>query len=374
MKRLQMKGMGRATSGCHGEKSQMMAGQTLDSQCARRCGATRRGAVRGFTLVQILVVLAILATLAAIVMSVFGRGRVTAQRAQCDMRLKAVAVALDAFRQENGSYPAELSELTDRKYLDSPDFLYCPRDEDEGSEGSGYEEFYVPRAPRNEPEQPGRPALPDVKTLPILVCPLHEEDEGRGLQAFAGTYTRQFATRPAILAAANATTIKSPGKDEVAGRSGMELRGGDLIKTAGGGSATIRFADHSTAELKGGSELTVLQSFLMGQTSGSLYTMLRQHIGNVVYIHEGTSKFDVSTPTATAGALGTKFEIRVPTRALSDQGQGEYWICTQGQISCTSIEGTYVMPNDQWVEPKKAKKGKKDKKDDKDDKDKDDDD
>ncbi|MDF2439287.1 MAG: ral secretion pathway protein, partial [Abditibacteriota bacterium] len=284
---------------------------------------TARAMRSGFTLVQLLVALAIITVLASVLMSVFGRGRVAAQRAQCDMRLKAVAVALDAFRQENGTYPEALNELTARKYLDSSEFLFCPLDENEGAKstaGLGYEEFYVPRAPRNEPEQPGQLPLPDVKSQPILVCPLHEED-GHGLQAFAGTYTRQFATRPAILEGANATTVKSPGKNEVPGRAGMELHGGDLIKTAGSGSAKIRFADHSTAELKGGSRLTVLQSFLMGQTSGSLYTMLRQHLGTVVYIHEGTSKFDVSTPTATAGALGTRFEIRVPESAVAETGE-----------------------------------------------------
>src|SRR5690606_10755575 len=105
-------------------------------------------------------------------------------------------------------------------------------------------------------------------------------------------------------------TIERPGKNPIAARAGMTLRGGDIIRTSNGGSASVLFADGSISDLRGDSEITLLQSFLAGQSHAPLYTLIRQQAGDVAYrIHHG-SKFDVTTPTATAGALGTAFEIK----------------------------------------------------------------
>src|SRR6476661_1596422 len=78
---------------------------------------TKRTSSRGFTLLQIVVVLCIIAILSSILLGVVGRGRSAARRAECDAHLKEIAMALDTYRQENGQYPAQLSELVTKKYL-----------------------------------------------------------------------------------------------------------------------------------------------------------------------------------------------------------------------------------------------------------------
>jgi type II secretory pathway pseudopilin PulG len=253
---------------------------------------------RGFTLLQLTTVMAVIAILATILLGAFGHSHEMAVRAQCDTRIKAITMALDAFRQENGHYPDTLQELVDKKYLTDASMLRCPGDP--RPDGS-YNDFYIARANRDSDE------------LPILVCPLCEGDGHIGVQAFKGRYTKQFATRPASLTQASGVTVERPGKDPIAGKAGMLLRGGDSILTASGGSALLTFADGSESQLGGSSEITVLQSFVAGHTHAPLYTLIRQKAGDIVYrVHHG-SKFDVSTPTATAGALGTEFEIRMDT-------------------------------------------------------------
>lgn len=253
--------------------------------------------LQAFTLVEILIVIALIAIVAALGIGYTGSARAQARHVQCDSKLKAVALALDAFRQENQRYPAQLSQLVTRKYLQRPAALRCPSDRRaEGSYASGY----VLRAPREAT------AMGEV---PLVLCPLHEAERG-GAQVYNARYTRQFATSPAVLSAANATFITHPdGSEELQATQGMELHGGDRIRTQGG--ALITFVDGTTCDLKPGSDLTVLQSFMEGSGSAPLYSLVRQNLGEIWYrVHHG-SKFDVATATATAGARGTEFWIKV---------------------------------------------------------------
>jgi len=283
---------------------------------------------RGFTLVEILIVMGVIAVLGAIMVGVL-RGRSEgARRSQCDMKVKAIALALDAFRQETGRYPQKLSGLRDKKYLDADDALRCPSDR--RTNGS-YEEYYVPRAPRDSSE------------LPVLVCPFHEAGN-HGQQAFVGRYTSQLATSPATLVSMRRAWIEHPdGKGEISAIAGMELRGGDRIRTDADGEAIIRFVDGSTATVGRNSNITVLQSFLDGQQSAPLYTLVRQTLGNVTYrIHTG-SKFDVVTPTATAGARGTEFDISVDS-----QGNTKFTL-KSGKAVLTTVKRTAWAPLGQPV-------------------------
>jgi type II secretory pathway pseudopilin PulG len=251
---------------------------------------------RGLSLVQLVVVLGVISMLATLLFNVFSDGRASARRAQCDAKLKTIALALDAHRQEMGLFPASLQVLRTKHFLHDEDDLHCPAD----VRGNGsYNDFYVIRAAR------------DDSNLPTVVCPFHENINGQGTQAFKGNYTKQFMTRPAELRQASGATIERPGEAPVAAIPGTTLRGGDRIRTAAGGAAVIRFADSSESELQGNSDVTVLQSFVASTSTGTLYTMVRQTLGTVVHrVHHG-SKFDVATPTATAGALGTMFTINI---------------------------------------------------------------
>ena len=258
---------------------------------------------KGFTLLQILIVIGIVAILGAVSMGVFARAGAPARRAKCDVHLKQIALALDTFRQERGKMPTGLSELMAEGYV-AHDTLMCPEDPQSGGKSAApsYADFYVLREPR------------DSNELPVVVCPLHEKDGLHGMQGFKGGYTKQFAARPAWLAAADMAgivTVTRPGEGVLALPSEaqpLQLRGGDRIKT-GAGIATIRFQDQSTATIEANSEMSVLQSYVDGQSGGPLYTLVRQFTGRCSYFVTPGNRFDVVTPTATAGALGTRFSI-----------------------------------------------------------------
>ena len=255
--------------------------------------------------------------LAAILFPSIGRARASAGRSLCDVRLKAIALALNAHRQENGQYPSNLASLSEKKYLTEP--LRCSNDP---RQDGSYEDFYVVRAPRSNSERP------------ILVCPFHEQVGSHGEQAYASgsSYTKQFTTRPAVLELANSVTLLRPGKNPIAATSGMALYGGDRLQTGGSGMAKIRFADTSVAELAGGTDITVLQSFMEGQSQAPLYSLVRQKTGEATYTVNHGSKFDVVTPTTTAGALGTKFKI-----VVDDNGNTTLTVI-EGQVYVTTLE------------------------------------
>ncbi len=269
------------------------ASQVLEAPVLRVVG--RRGR-RGFTLIELLVAVAVIGILAALSFASLGRWQEGTGRVGCDVQLKTVALALDAFKQENGHYPAHLSELVARKYLPDAKALHCP---DDPRPTGSYEDGYVLRAAR---ESAG------MGEVPLLLCPFHE-GSNHGAQAYNARFTRQWMTAPARLAQANGVTIERPGKDSISGAPGMELHGGDRVQASGG--AVIEFADGSSATLSSGANVSVLQSFIEGNGSAPLYTIVRQSLGEVAYhVHHG-SKFDVSTPTATAGARGTEFTVKV---------------------------------------------------------------
>lgn len=267
----------------------------------------------GFTLLQITVVIGLLATFAALSVGQFGRMRASARRAECDVHLKSIVLAIDTFRQETGRLPATLIELKTNGYL-TLDMIRCPADPDLEVKGSdanyaSYADFYVLRDVMDDGE------------LPTVVCPFHEKDGSRGVQGFKGGYTKSFATRPATLADVEGTvTVTRPGAGvlEIPASGRLEVRGGDRIQL-GAGSATLTFADGSLATLNGGSEMSVLESYLESQDTDSIYTLVRQFAGTINYSVVPGNKFDVATPTATAGALGTKFTIQL-VDAPTDMG------------------------------------------------------
>lgn len=281
---------------------------------------------QGFTLVQLVLVVALMGLLSALLFPALGRARANADRQKCDVKLKSIALALDAFKQERAQYPAALDELRSNGFLSNAEALRCPRDpRQDGSYGDGYSI----RAPG------------DSGDSPIVCCPFHEETGNGGNQARVGRFTTQFATRPATLTGANAVQVLRPGKTEpISGYAGMELHGGDKITTTASGTALVTFADGSSARLSGGANITVLQSFIDGHSSAPLYTLIRQAAGEAVYtVHHG-SRFDVSTPAATAGARGTQFRVTVNGNRLEDT---QLYVI-EGRVVFTTLQKTGLAP------------------------------
>jgi prepilin-type N-terminal cleavage/methylation domain-containing protein len=74
----------------------------------------------GFTLVEILVVLGIIALLAALLFPAFGRARESARQTNCQSNLQQISLAVNQYRKEEGRYPDSLVDLLGEgaKYMD----------------------------------------------------------------------------------------------------------------------------------------------------------------------------------------------------------------------------------------------------------------
>jgi prepilin-type N-terminal cleavage/methylation domain-containing protein len=66
----------------------------------------------GFTLVEIMIVVAIIALLAAIAIPNLLRAKITANNASAKATLKALSTASEAFSASNGAYPGDVTSLT----------------------------------------------------------------------------------------------------------------------------------------------------------------------------------------------------------------------------------------------------------------------
>jgi len=67
---------------------------------------------KGFTLIEIMIVVAIIAILAAIAIPNFVSYRKTSQQNACKANMKQIMSAVEAYRVKNGSIPASVASLT----------------------------------------------------------------------------------------------------------------------------------------------------------------------------------------------------------------------------------------------------------------------
>ncbi|HST66047.1 MAG TPA: prepilin-type N-terminal cleavage/methylation domain-containing protein [Mycobacteriales bacterium] len=74
---------------------------------------------RGFTLVELLIVIVVLGILSGIVLFGVARFRGDANLAACKADLSTVAIAADAYDAQTGSYPADVAALVTGQYLKS---------------------------------------------------------------------------------------------------------------------------------------------------------------------------------------------------------------------------------------------------------------
>ncbi len=104
----------------------------------------RRHSRAGFTLIELMVVIAIIGTLAAILFPVFSKARVKARQAKCQTQLMQLFTALQQFHTDKGYYPPTpyYDDVTDPAnpryvggfsalypdYVTDRDLLICPDD------------------------------------------------------------------------------------------------------------------------------------------------------------------------------------------------------------------------------------------------------
>ena len=81
--------------------------------------APTRNGERGFTLVELLIVIVVLGILSAVVLFGVARFRSDATLAACKADLTTVAVAADAYDAQTGGFPADVAALVSGQYLKS---------------------------------------------------------------------------------------------------------------------------------------------------------------------------------------------------------------------------------------------------------------
>jgi prepilin-type N-terminal cleavage/methylation domain-containing protein len=86
---------------------------------------------RAFTLLELLVVLAIIGILTALLFPVISRAREQGRRAACTSQLHQIGLAFSLYRQDYNELPGHLS-LIHPTYLPNPQLFVCPSDQNRG--------------------------------------------------------------------------------------------------------------------------------------------------------------------------------------------------------------------------------------------------
>jgi prepilin-type N-terminal cleavage/methylation domain-containing protein len=233
--------------------------------------STRRPPGRGFSLIELLVVVVILAILASMGYTALWRGRTMSKDAVCRNNLKQIAGALGLYYNDHRLYPAENLPSALLPYVgDNPDLFICPADPD--PRGDSYSRFYVPRTE-------------DDSQSYVCGCPRHV-DATRTITLFSSASAQMLEAAPVMW-------------------NGQEVPPGTSV-----GSGMLRFGDGSTVLIPHGMVVRLIQSFRLHD--GRHYSLVGLDINETGSVHVTVtpgSRFEVVTPAAIAGVQGTRFRV-----------------------------------------------------------------
>jgi len=231
---------------------------------------------RGMTVVELMVVVAILGIVLALTASVYRYGTRLSRQTACLSNLRQLALALNTYFTEYHELPPDDSPgRFDEALLPlvkDRGIFHCPADP--RKDASSYAPYYVHRREMNPQDF-------------MLGCPRHAGGQvGTVLFGSAGAEGNRLG--------------------EIT-RNGQPVKVGDRV--TGG---MLLFADGSAASMHEGTSVDVVTSFQRGD--GSYYHILRLPMGETggigLAVHP-RSRLEVITPAAVAGSEGTVFYVLV---------------------------------------------------------------
>ncbi len=89
----------------------------------------------GFTLIELMIVIAVIAILAAIALPKFGSVKSTANKARAESEMKNIQTALEMYYSQHEAYPSDKKELSN---IEGMDHSVINTYKDGGSNGGGY--------------------------------------------------------------------------------------------------------------------------------------------------------------------------------------------------------------------------------------------
>ena len=259
-----------------------------------------KGRNRGFTLIEILVTIGIIALLAGIGVVTIGKVKGANSQTTCISNLRSLSQGLQSYYNDYMTFPADgypddgddmyplSTELAN--YIKDKSTFICPEDSNTTSTGNfaSYDPYYV-----------ARKGSYDSNEL-ALGCPRH-----RG----AKNSTTAFSTGSTEITSVGAVTV-----------SGQEIPpdGTTAQRTISSVNDKMTFADNSTVTVtnaSGGSYgCFLVQSVRL--SDGTLYSIVKVQDSGTIDVQVTTgSKFEVVTPSAIVGVRGTEFTV-----ATSDNG------------------------------------------------------
>ncbi|MHB9134006.1 MAG: type II secretion system protein [Armatimonadota bacterium] len=175
----------------------------------------------GFTLVETLIVIAIIGLLAAIIFPIYAGVKKKAYQTQCTLNLKAIQMQIAMYKQDNGVYPAPetpvVTMLVGANKLGAK-YATCPRDNADDKHDT-YSEFYnywgyksisnpKPVKSKNEAEALYNPLTQDASGQRYWhTDTLNAEDSGPG-QDFPGLANNAPPSNTIITVCPNHTDVK----------------------------------------------------------------------------------------------------------------------------------------------------------------------